>query len=239
MTGAEAAEEKRREKARNLRYKKPILKELNWETITSELYDMQEACSEAAYYIESDDKDMLYSALDGNEDDVEEFKMQFTTLENELEMLMNDLNGGEYYLPLEDDFNDFFAAIGSSSEAGFDVYGYDSFEGDYFGLGTYESEYAVREATERLKRLTKADLIERAQLCFKIAFNYIALRVRYNDLEAALDILRAENHGITATIKEIEKAYERAEADKFYDWDKPTRDFEQLIRQLPDRVWIE
>lgn len=240
MTAKEEAEAKRREKARNLRYKKPVLKELNLEEIRIELSDMMEACSDAAYFVESDDQDMLYNALDGDSDDVEEFRMQFMTLSTELEMFSDDLSE-TYNYQLEDyDFDLFFVGIGGRRSTGSDIYGYDEFEGDYFGLeSSFESEAAEKEAAAKLMRLTKAELIDRAQLCFKIAFNFIALRNRYRDLEAALDILRAENHGITATIKEIEKAYEKAEAEGFDEWYKASKDFSNLIRQLPDRVWIE
>ena len=240
MASNREAEEKRREKARNLRYKKPVLKELNLDAIRDELNEMTEACNDAAYFVENDDQDMLYNALDGNGDDVEEFKMQFMTLSTELETFSEDMSETYNYQLDEDDFDLFFVGIGGGRSTGSDIYGYDEFEGDYFGLeSSFESEAAEKEAAAKLMRLTKAELIERAQLCFKIAFNFIALRNRYRDLEAALDILRAENHGITATIKEIEKAYEKAEAEGFDDWRQAAKEFDSLIRQMPDRVWIE
>ena len=51
---SEKAEELRREKARNLRYKKAIHAELNLETITSELYEMWEKASDVLYWCEDD-----------------------------------------------------------------------------------------------------------------------------------------------------------------------------------------
>ena len=50
----EKAEELRREKARNLRYKKAIHAELNLEAITSGLYEMYEKASDVLYWCEDD-----------------------------------------------------------------------------------------------------------------------------------------------------------------------------------------
>lgn len=240
-TAKQAAEEKRREKARNLRYKKPMLKDLNLESIRWQVNEMYSACGDVAYFIEEGDNDVLMSTLDGDADDAEAFRMQFMVLQSELEMLQDDLYETFNYTLEEDDFDLFFAAIGPRN-AGDEMYGYDEFEGDYYGLeSTYEAQAAEGVATEKLKRLTKADIIERAQLCFKIAFSFLALRNRYQDLEAALDILRAENVGLTAQIKAIETAYERAEAASFAEWKDhdACREYERLISQLPDRIWIE
>lgn len=56
---SEKAEELRREKARNLRYKKAIHAELNLETITSELYEMWEKASDVLYWCEDDGSTQL------------------------------------------------------------------------------------------------------------------------------------------------------------------------------------
>ena len=50
------AEETRRYKARQLRYKKPIVKDLNLDSIKQELWDIQEECNNVHWYFEEDDE---------------------------------------------------------------------------------------------------------------------------------------------------------------------------------------
>ena len=61
------AEETKREKARQLRYKRAIVKNINIETITEELWDIQEECNNVQYYFDTED-DTLLNALDGDEE---------------------------------------------------------------------------------------------------------------------------------------------------------------------------
>lgn len=80
-----SAEEKllkeKREKARQLLYKKPIVKELNLYAIKDKLFDIQGECEEVRWYTDSEDgEDSLLNALDGDEDEAYEFKMAFADL---------------------------------------------------------------------------------------------------------------------------------------------------------------
>ena len=49
------AEETKRNKAKQLRYKKPIVKNLNLDYITQDLWDIQDACEEVRWYTDSED----------------------------------------------------------------------------------------------------------------------------------------------------------------------------------------
>ena len=63
------AEETKRFKAKQLRYKKPIVKNLNLEFIQQDLWDIQEECEEVRWYTESEDgTDSLINSLAGDED---------------------------------------------------------------------------------------------------------------------------------------------------------------------------
>ena len=68
------AEETRRYKARNLRYKKPIAKDLNLDGIKEALWDISEACYDVQYYVDGDEETLL-NALDGDEDDAYHFQI--------------------------------------------------------------------------------------------------------------------------------------------------------------------
>lgn len=109
-----SAEETKRRKAQQLRYKKPIVRNLNLETISNDLWDIQEECENIRWYTDSEDgEDSLINALDGDEDEAYEFKMAFADLCAECERMFEDLR--EEWVP--ECFDTFFVAV----EAG-DIY---------------------------------------------------------------------------------------------------------------------
>ena len=64
------ADETRRRKARELRYRKAIVKDVNLDKIWEDLGEIQEACNDVRWYFEIDgDGETLLNALDGNEDE--------------------------------------------------------------------------------------------------------------------------------------------------------------------------
>ena len=155
------ANEIKREKARQLRYKKPIVRNLNLTTIKEELWNIQEKCADVHWYTDTDEETLI-NALDGNEDEAYEFRMMFGDLCAECERMLEDLN--EEWVP--DCFDQFFVAIGTGEDFG-GLLGYDSYEQDYFGLFCTDA-FAEDESKKILKRLTKDDLIEAARQCFKL-----------------------------------------------------------------------
>ena len=100
------ADETKRRKAKQLRYKKPIVKNFNLESITQELLDIQEQCEDVHWYFDSDD-DSLINALDGDEDEAYEFRMMFADLCAECEQMREDLE--EEWVP--ECFDRFFVGI--------------------------------------------------------------------------------------------------------------------------------
>ncbi|RKI24679.1 hypothetical protein D7V82_14595 [bacterium 1xD8-6] len=227
-------EETRRIKAMNLRYKKPIAKGLNLDDIRNSLWDISEACGDVQYYIDSDDETLL-NALDGDEDDAYEFKMMFSTLSAECEQMQYDL--GNEYIP--EYFDLFFAAVNKGGE----MLGFDTYEGDYYGLGSFESTYANEEAVKKIKVLTKDKMIETMQCCFRVYQAYIGLTYRYDCIKSAMDILRSENTSYLKMIKEIEELYENAdgETEGFkYCWNGSTlKKLDRLLENVPQEAWIQ
>lgn len=229
------AEETKRNKAKQLRYKKPIAKNLNLEKIKQDLWDIQEACEDVHWYTDSEDgEDSLLNALNGNEDEAYEFKMEFADLCAECERMLEDLE--EEWVP--DCFDIFFVAAGAGDEYG-GLLGYDEYEGDYFGIGCTDS-FAEDEAKDKLKRMTKDNLIAATRQCFKVYSAYIGLRNRYDNLKAAIDILRDQNTGHLQVVKAIEKLYEEAQTKqgKYADWSKEWKEFERYTDALPQEAWI-
>lgn len=224
------AEETKRLKAKNLRYKKPIAKNLNLDFITQDLWDIQDECENVRWYTDSEDgNDSLINALDGDEDEAYEFKMVFADLCAECDRMIEDLR--EAWLP--ECFDILFVAAGAG-----DYLGWDPYEGDYFGI-EYE-DYTEDEAKKKLKQMTKDELIEAMRQCFKVYQAYIGLRNRYDSLKAALDILRDKNTGHIQTVREIERLYEEASKEQghYAEWSKEWKEFEQYTNALPQEAWI-
>lgn len=230
------AEETKRFKAKQLRYKKPIVKNLNLDFIQQDLWDIQEACEEVHWFTDSDDgEDTLINALNGDEDEAYEFKMEFADLCAECERMFEDLK--EEWVP--ECFDIFFVSAGAGESYG-GLLGFDEYEGDYFGIGCSDS-WAEDETKKKLKQMTKDELIASTRQCFKVFQAYIGLRNRYDSLKAAIDILRDKNTGHIQTVKEIERLYEEAskQQDRFAEYSKEWKEFEKYTDALPQEAWIQ
>ena len=229
------SEETKRFKAKQLRYKKPIVKNLNLDFIQQDLWDIQEACEEVHWFTDSDDgEDTLINALNGDEDEAYEFKMEFADLCAECERMFEDLK--EEWVP--ECFDIFFVSAGAGESYG-GLLGFDEYEGDYFGIGCSDS-WAEDETKKKLKQMTKDELIASTRQCFKVLQAYIGLRNRYDSLKAAIDILRDQNTWHIQTVKEIERLYEEAskQQDRFAEYSKEWKEFERYTDALPQEAWI-
>lgn len=229
------AEETKRYKAKQMRYKKPIVKNLNLDFIKEDLWDIQEECENVRWYTDSEDgTDSLINALDGNEEEAYEFKMAFADLCAECERMTEDLQ--EEWVP--DCFDIFFVAAGAGDGYG-GLLGYDSFEEDYFGIDCSDS-LAEDEAKKKLKQMTKEDLITATRQCFKVYSAYVGLKNRYDSLKAAIDILRDQNTGYLQVVKEIERLYENVTKDCWSkkEWSDESREWKRYTDALPQEAWI-
>lgn len=228
------AEESKAWKAKNLRYKRPIVRDLNFDRIRDDLCEIGDACEEVRWYVDSKDgSDSLINALLGDEDEAYEFKMAFADLSAECDRMWDDLQNE--WVPKC--FDAFFVAIGAGAYYG-SLLGWDSYEGDYYGLESYEDDFAENEAGKMLHQMTKKDLIAAARRCFRIYHAYIGLRYRYDNLKAALDILRDQNTGILQAVREINRLYDALE-NRWSDYGKEAREWKQYTDALPPEVWLQ
>lgn len=235
MTEAQKkADEKRREKARQLRYKKPIVRDLNLDKITTDLEEISEECDNVRYYWESDE-DTLLNALDGDEDEAYEFKMMFSDLCAECDQMMQDLE--DAYVP--ECFDVLFVAA-KAGDFGGGYLGWDEYEQDYFGIDCLD-DFAESEGAKKLKRLTKDQLIMCVHACLKVLYAYIGIRYRYDSLKAAFDILRDANTGYLKLVRRIEALYREAEEESHgFRRDTPkTRELDQMFEGLPPEAWVQ
>ena len=228
--------ESKAERARALRYKRAALASMGFEFLRAELDDIRDACDTIHWWTDQDDETLL-NALDGDDEDVWEFKLAFSHLEAKADELFEMIYELCRY---EDDFGQVYddctvALIGNR----YQTIGYDSFEEDYYALAGYEQGLAQTESGKRLMRRTKAEIISTVGQCFGILIAFLDLRQQYDYLKATFDILRDENTSMLQQVREIDAAYKalvtadrsaRSEAEKKFD---------RLLAALPDRAWVE
>lgn len=228
----EIAAEKARSVARNKRYKKPLHSEMNMEAVWSFCSEATEAAAEVAYTMQNDD--VFVEALGGDEEEAEAFRAAFGTLETDLEQFAEDLE--EQWVP--ECFDIWFAGVSTKNDPM--LVGYDGYEGDYFGLDAYEADLARKEARAKLARMTKAELIEAGEQCFRVAQQYMSLKFRMDTLQDGIDLVRGINNGLIEGINKINQAYDAMERERTdVVWDKGReREFDRLTAMLPAECWL-
>lgn len=224
-------------KAKNLRYKKPIVKHLNLDEISEAIYEMQGDCSDVQWFVDNDGRDALAEAL-GDEDDAYEFRTQFTALEADIERFLGDMDEWRGYLTDTAPYDLMMAACLGGRE---EMLGYDSDEEDYLPI-MQGDEYAAREAQRKIERLTKKQMMEAFTAALSVTVNYCAIKYRYDCLKTGMEILRGKNDGILENVTAIAKAYEKAETESCgfeYDWYDSVKRLDKLAQALPDAAWIQ
>lgn len=237
----EAAREVARKRARGLRFKKPVCRDMNWESIRCALSDMVDEAAEIDGMLWDDDQ---LEELIGDEEEAFEFKIAFRDLMSDIESMQEAVRdaGSLMYMDSEDAesvFDLFFPAAGGD---GAGMYGFDEYEGDYYPLDSWETVAAAEEAGKKLKRLTKDQILQTAGVCLRIARQFIALQYRHDCLSAAFDILRGKQAGLLQLVKRIEETYSLAEkaSDGFrFKYGSEIRALDAALNQLPDRLWLE
>lgn len=222
----------RQEKARQLRYKKAILEDFNFEAIQTELSEIDEVCDEIRW-VEDGDEAKLIAALDGDDEEAFEFRMMFSELSSECERL-NDLLYENY---ISEHFDDFFAGISDGS--GLRMVGYDDYEEDYYGLTSFEGSAGCREAQKRLERLTKKDLLEAASQAFRIMICFLNVRYKFDYLQAAFDVIKETNKALLDMVRHIEKLYDTAMSDDYPANREAEKELDKIISTLPQKMWVE
>ncbi len=229
--------EKRAARARDLRYKRAALATTSFEDIRYELEDIQEACSEIQWMAE--DEELLLSALEGNEDDVWEFKLSFSGLASsasDLWRAINDCCGDLDRFGLE--YDDCLVCLLGNR---YKLIGFDTEEEDYYSLAYWDRDAALSESGKRLMRLTKKDLLSTVGQCLGVFVAFLDLRYRYDYLKATFDVIRDSKSSILKTVRQIEKLYEDIQNESR--WSDAGRDLAEqwntLLRELPQRVFLE
>lgn len=226
----------RQQRTRALRYKRPALASMGYEHIQKELEKIVEACDGVAWF--AGDRGALTAALDGSDEEANEFMLACGDLSGQAGLLLEQLyEVGEYdpdgTIRMYDDCT--VALIGNR----YDTVGFDTLQEDYFSLTAYDTEMACSDAGKRLMRHTKAEMLSVIGQSVGILVAFLDVRQRYDYLQATLDVLRDESGSILQAAKAINAAYENAEAVGFIDYRKEAQEFERLLWAVPERMWVE
>lgn len=239
-TRKEKLRELKAEKSRNLRLRKPMLEDLGYSSIRQGLEEISEACYDIEWLFDNDNEDFIYEALEDAYEDYDEFREAFQVIHSnvgELQNCFKDVCSEAKFFDIdfEQIFNDCTVALIGNM---FKCEGFYGYEQDYYSLSRYDAELAVTEAGKRVMRMTKSEMLSRIGQCMGIALSYYDLRQRYDYLKNTFDMLRGENVSVIQVIRKIEEAYEKANSEEFDKYSKETKEFDKLVSQLPEKVWI-
>jgi hypothetical protein len=217
-------------RASGMRYRRPALVSLGWNTIRDELEEMAEVCEKVTYFTAGGDETLL-NALNGDEEEEYEFRMAFSDLAGKLDRLSDALRDSN----VRDYFDDCMVGLIGNR---YRTVGYDTAEEDYFSLTGFEAELAYTECGKRLTARTKKEMLSIIGQCLGTATAFLDVRYGYDYLKTVFDILLDDNTALLRTVSEIAEAYDAAEAKDFACYAEETKKFDALVSRLPDMAWI-
>jgi hypothetical protein len=155
----------------------------------------------------------------------------------EYKELFDDLAAGAY--SMEEVLNDYGLAeswddmtVGLLGDL-YTVYGYDSMELDYFKMVSEDDEeYAVQEAKRRLMKLTKEDLIRQFKKVLTTLVFFFDLKSAHDCLTAIVQELDERGAILEEKNNVINRLYEDLTG-------KDGDDFDEIVKNIPQRMWVE
>lgn len=225
------------QRAREMRYKKSIVKSMNLDDIRNTLYEIEEESSNVQWL--DDELGALEDIL--GEDEAQEFRMLYADLSNNANRLQEEMDELE---GLYENFDDVAVVLSNDDDT---LMGFDSYVEDYYGLEPgWESNQAIAEAGKRLERLTKKELIQTFQDCQRLMWAFANIRLKYERLQASFEILRGEQTAVLDAVRNINELYEQIEAvtngfERRLEFADETlnKKWQALLAELPNDAWIQ
>lgn len=160
-------------------------------------------------------------------DQFDELSAQAGSLKDALRNVTDDWYIDEY--EVEDQWND--VTVGMLGEL-YTVLGYDVTEMDYYGILANEEGWAQEECLKRLNKLTKAELIRRCQFCWKVLILAYDLKAAHDCLTSIVEVLDEKGAILERKNRELDRIYEDVTG-------KDGENFDDLIANIPQRMWVE
>lgn len=228
-------EDLKQAKARNAMFRRIVPRDFNLETISSELYDMYEACNEVVNSLESyEEMETLCESLLGDDEMANEFRISIIYLSEEMEHLIHDLDG-ELVCDCFDDL------LSASRVGGFTggYLGYDSYREDFFPLDSTLNSYGEEESEKRINRLTKKEILEATHDSLRLIVRFLDVKYRYESMDYAFQILRGENARHLQIAQGLNEIYEELANANFSQRFEIIKRFDAMALALPQEVWIQ
>lgn len=199
-------------------WKKSMLKTLNYYDVTEYL---DEIGSNSDPYGYERDESGYY----------QEYKEQFDELSDGAYRLLEALNEYDYSSGcyLRDIWDDMTVALLGYQE---NVLGYDQAEEDYYAMLSYHEDLAVEEAQKRLMRFTKEQLIKNFRKVLTTLILFFDIKASHDCLTSIVEELDERGAILERKNEQINKLYEDLTGSG-------AEEFDQIIRGIPPRMWVE
>lgn len=194
-------------------WKKSMLQNLNFGSITDYLYEISENGD-------------CFGYDGGDEGYYQEYKEQFDELSAGAFALLDALE--EY--DVAENWDDMTVALLGYRET---VLGYDAVETDYFAMANpYFEDLAVEEAKTRLMRLTKSELIRIFRSVMSVLVMFFDIKAAHDCLTSIVQELNERSAIFARKDEEINRLYENLTG-------RNAEQFDAIVSRLPQRMWVE
>ena len=199
-------------------WKKSMLQSLDLSSIMDCLYEI------------SENGDMY--GYDGGDDGYyQEYKELFDDLAGDASSLIDAIDeyngyGGDSVKDIWDEMT--VALLGETQR----VLGFDAVEQDYYGMLNHEEDFAVEEAEKKLKRFTKQDLIRYFRTVLVILVSFFDIKAAHDCLTSIVTELDEKGALLEQKNRQIDQLYGDLTG-------KNGEQFDALVANLPQRMWIE
>lgn len=199
-------------------WKKSMLQSLDLSSIVNYLYEI------------SENGDMY--GYDGGEPGYyQDYKELFDDLAGGASALLDALNEYDGYGggTIKDFWDDMTVALLGKTQR---VLGFDAVEQDYFGMIDCQEDWAVEEAEKKLERYTKHDLIQSFRKVLVILVSFFDLKSAHDCLTSIVQELDEKGALLERKNEKINQIYGDLTG-------KNGEQFDSLIANLPQRMWVE
>lgn len=182
------------------------------------------------YLYEISENGDMYGYDGGDDGYYQEYKELFDDLAGDASSLIDAL---DEYTGYGDNIKDIWdemtvALLGETQR----VLGFDAVEQDYFGMLNCEEDFAVEEAKKKLERFTKQDLIRYFRTVLVILVSFFDIKAAHDCLTSIVTELDEKGALLERKNEQIDQIYEDLTG-------KNGEAFDQLVANIPQRMWVE
>lgn len=183
------------------------------------------------YLCEISENGDMYGYDGGDDGYYQEYKELFDDLAGGASSLLDALNEYDMYggASIKDVWDEMTVALLGETQR---VLGFDAVEQDYFGMIDCQENLAVEEAEKKLERLTKHDLIQYFRKVLVILVSFLDIKAAHDCLTSIVQELDEKGALLERKNEKINQIYGDLTG-------KNGEQFDSLVADLPQRMWVE